>query len=439
MDQGYNETDYERDEYELERRRLMRLEMKRKQQWYRRIAVIALVVILGIAILLLCRGCRKQEAEQTQQEEKKQEVQQEVRREVEKVKATLSAVGDIMCYDNQIADAKRADGTYDFTPAFAAVSPYLRGSDLTVGNLELNFAGSAAGYSGYPSFNAPESLAAALADAGFDLLQTANTYSIQNGFSGLSSTIRTLEDAGISPVGTYGVEYTKKEHSGVVIREVNGIRFAFLGFTKGVNNLTLPDSAPWCVDLLYTDYATNYSQINRDALLNSVNAAKELGANVIVAMLHWGSEYELEATSSQEQIATLLFQNGVDVILGSHSHEVGPMEMRTVSVDGKEKKVFLAYSLGNFFSAMTRDTTQATCVLNLEFTMDPETGVTEITGADYLPVLMTDKGASAALRYELLPIRTALASGLFPDMEEAFNSTLETLAKHTKSTFDSGK
>jgi len=69
------------------------------------------------------------------------------------------------------------------------------GADLTVGNLELNFCGEP--YSGRPNFRAPESLALALKEKGFDLVQTANTYSIQNGMTGLSGTISALDAVGI--------------------------------------------------------------------------------------------------------------------------------------------------------------------------------------------------------------------------------------------------
>ena len=52
---------------------------------------------------------------------------------------TLAAVGDIMCYDEQMQDAMTGSG-YDFNPVFAEVTETLTAADLAVGNLELNFA-----------------------------------------------------------------------------------------------------------------------------------------------------------------------------------------------------------------------------------------------------------------------------------------------------------
>ena len=357
--------------------------------------------------------------------------------------ATLSAVGDIMVYDPQIDDAKQADGSYDFTHCFTGVSELLSAADLTVGNLETNFCGGT--YSGYPNFNAPEALASNLAAAGFDILQTANTYSIQNGLTGLASTYRYVTAAGMAPLGTYYSETQKQDNDGVLVREVNGIKFAFFAYTKGVNNMYLPDGSEYAVDVLYKDYYSNYTQIDTAAITASIDAAKATGADVIVAMVHWGSEYELEPSSSQEQIADLMFQNGVDVILGSHSHIVGPMEMRTVTTaDGTEKNVFIAYSLGNFLSSMTADYTQDSVILNLEFSKDSE-GRTTISNVNYVPVYIADNGEGSDSRYVLLDAYAEIdkyVGGAADRVSDAIYNALKldinTIHQNAGATFDRG-
>lgn len=431
------DQEYIRDEKEQERRKLVRLEMKRKRARQQRIVLGALVLVVALVIVLIARGCSARKA-QREVEEAMEAANAAVEAEARNIKATIAAVGDIMCYEEQMLDAQQEDGTYDFAPSFAAVKPYLESANITVGNLELNFCGPDSGYKGFPSFNAPEALAATLKEAGFDILQTANTYSIQNGLNGLTSTIRYLTEQQIDHLGTYHSAESKAENHGVILKNVNGIRFAFLGYTKGMNNMALPEDAQYCVDVLYKDYSSNYSEINTPALLASVKAAKELKADVIIAMLHWGNEYELQPGESQMKIADLLFENGVDVILGSHSHEVGPMEKRTVTVDGEEKEVFLAYSLGNFYSAMTDGTAQTSAILNLEFTMDAETGITKISDANYTPLYIVDKGEEADVRYEVLPIRGALSSSAFSQYDETFTAALETLKTNTGSNLDSG-
>lgn len=431
------ERDYSINEQELERRRLIRLEIKRKQKRNQRLFYIGLAAILLLVIVLIVRGCsKKQVADKV--EDEKIDITETPPQEVQNLTATLTAVGDIMCYEDMMK-AAQSNGNYDFGPSFAQVKELLNKSDLTVGNLELNFCGSEQGYSGYPKFNAPEALAATLKDIGFDLVQTANTYSIQNGIGGLNSTIRFLTEQNIAHVGTYHSKEAKESSGGIVLKEVNGIRFAFLGFTKGLNNLQLPTEAAYAADVLYEDYSTYYSKVNKTALLDAIKAAREQKADVIIAMLHWGNEYETAPLATQDEIADFLFKNGVDVILGSHSHEVGPMEMRSVTVDGEEKQVFLAYSLGNFFSSMTNKSTKVSTLLDMEFTLDGETGKVAITKAEYTPLYIADHGDDAPVRFEILPMRAGLENPDLAHMEETLANALKTIQGNAGTEFDSGK
>lgn len=438
-----NFDEFQFDEELLETRRLRRLEMKRKRKIQQRIILGVLALVLVLSVVLIARGCssRRQEEELQQQEQIVPEtpVEPEVPAKPD-TKITLSAVGDIMIYDEQIADAKQEDGTFSFADSFSAISAFTSYADFTVGNLELNFVGST-DYRGKGVWNAPEVLAEDLKNIGFDILQTANTYSINNGINGLTNTIKFLNAAGIEHLGTYIETAEKTDGGGVIVKEKNGIKIAFIAFTKGLNGYTLPSGSEYCVDLLYTDYDKNYSNVNEPAIMERLEAAKSHDPDVIVAMLHWGAEYELETSASQEEIADLLLKNGVDVILGTHSHVVGPMETRTVeTVDGEEKECFIAYSLGNFFSYMPdKDHTMESVVLNLEFTKSGETGDTVVSGIEYLPLYILDRGEEAETRFEVLPIRPAIDSSLFEEHKEAMLDAIDHLKTNTASQYDSGR
>ena len=67
---------------------------------------------------------------------------------------------------------------YDFTPVFANVAKYITKADIAIGNLETTFAGEDRGYTGYPTFNSPDSLGQALKNIGIDVLSTANNHSL---------------------------------------------------------------------------------------------------------------------------------------------------------------------------------------------------------------------------------------------------------------------
>lgn len=309
---------------------------------------------------------------------------------------TLAAVGDIMCYDEQMQDAMTGSG-YDFHPVFAEVTETLTAADLTVGNLELNFADGNP-YKGKPDFNAPPELATALAAAGFDVLATANTYSIQYGINGLYSTLLHVQQAGMDPVGTFYTESDRKLNGSAVIRDVGGVRVAFLAYTKGVNNMYLPDGYEYCVNLLYEDYYYQYTGFRKAAILSDIQTVKDLDVDIIVCMLHWGSEYETEISESQEEIADTLLEAGVDVILGSHSHVVGEVELREVSgSDGETRQGLVAWSLGNFYSFMSREGTMESLILQIGLRVE-EDGTVSFESVDYVPVCTSYEGAGEKFR-----------------------------------------
>ena len=443
-DQNFEE--FEPNEERLEARRQKRLEMKRKRQIQQRIVLSIFAVVLILIIVLVAKSCSGKKDDKkpdndpiappiNQQEEEPPANPDE--------KVTIAAVGDIMLYDEQLKDAQVDETTYDFSKCFKAISPYTTNADLTVGNLKVNFLGYAP-YSGKPKeapyFNAPESFATALADIGFDILQTANTYSIMNGINGLQSTINVLNQAKIDHVGTHSTDPAQSTNGGVVLREVNGIKFAFIAFTKGVNSMRLPANNTYSVDMLYTDYDTEFKKIDTTSILNRINAAKALEPDVIVAMLNWGREFEFEPNDTEKEIRDLMFKSGVDVILGSHSHVVGPMEMMEVeTTDGEKKNCFVAYSLGNFISKMNNQFTQESVVLNLEFTKDGDTGDVTISNVNYTPLYILDHGENEETRYEVLPIRNAIKSSMFEQFETPMNTAIENLKQHTASDYDSGK
>lgn len=420
-------------------RRLRRLEQKRRSRLRQRVLIAVLLVIFILSLILILRGCRNRR-EHPELYEKKQDTLS-IETEPDQT-VTISMVGDIMITDELLADAKQPDGSYDFAGSFAAVSGYTLAADLTIGNLECNFCGEP--YTGKPDYRAPDALAQTLSTIGFDLMQTANTCSIQNGLSGLQSTIDTLSSVGIDHAGTYASQTERAQNDGVVIKTVSGLKIAIVAYTKGLGGLQLPEGAEYAVNLLYKDYSTDYETLDMDALLRSVDAAKERKPDVILVLLHWGSEATQQTTTRQESIAMQLFERGADAVIGTHSHLVGKMQtMQVTTDDNKEKTCFVAYSLGNFFSSQSSSYAsgcEESLILNLQFTKNGQTGETTLRSASYTPLYLMDNGSGAdGSRYEILPIRTAIASGLFQSQTEKLTNAISNLRTKTESDLDSGK
>lgn len=305
----------------------------------------------------------------------------------------MSVVGDIMCHSTNFKDAySETTKTYDFMHMFENVKEYLSNADITVGNLETTFSGSKRVYSGYPTFNTPEILGKNLKDLGVDVLATANNHCMDKGYTGLVSTLDYLDEYGISHMGTYR---SKEEQNKILVKDINGIKIAFLAFTYGTNGITIPKDKTYSVNL-----------INKDLIKEQINLAQKENVDLICVNMHWGLEYKLRQNSTQEELADFLFKNGVDIILGSHPHVLEPMEKRTIELeDGNTKDGFVIYSLGNFVSGQIYENTKSTVILDIQVTKNSEDKIT-IDSIKYTPVYLNDRGknSKSRSRYQLIDI-----------------------------------
>ena len=302
-----------------------------------------------------------------------------------------------------LADARQPNGSYDFDRQFSSAMSAIAKADLAIGNLEGNFTDGS-----YSEKNFPVNFADTLADIGFDILQTANTRTIDNGLGGMNYTRSIAEARGMRTVGTYSSRDERKD-SPALIYDINGIRIAFIAFTKGFGGLSLPSGADHTANLLYHDYTTNYEDIHTEAILSVVEDAMKFEPDVLIASLHWGSEDTAGSSRSQETIADLLFRNGVDIILGSHSHLAGTVEQRHLKMeDGSRRDVLLAYSLGDFCAA-DANYCRLSPVLNIELTRNHATGTTKISSYGFTAIASVDNGKYEADRYSILDADNAIA------------------------------
>ena len=382
------------DRDELNRRRRYREEQRKKRQaqqrrLYMRLGLAAAVLVLsGVVIFLLGRG-EKQPAQEPVQATEAQIYQADIDEEEtkapteEKTSRTkaptvihLAAAGDLNVTDKVVWSGQES-GVYDYTKAFMDVAPIFSEADLAVLNFEGNFYGAPYGSS---TLSAPQEMVEALKNAGVDLLQVANSQSITNGINGLTATLANIRAAGLEPVGAFSSNEEFRRAKGYTICEVSGIKIAFVAFTKGMDGRGLPTGSENCVNLLYEDYFTTYQKVNKEGITKVLRNAASEKPDLTVALLHWGSEYNDTVSSTQETIVSLMQKEGVDVILGSHPHMV-----HEITYDETTGQL-VAYSLGDFFGDGTRGGTNYSIILDLEITMDNETGETKVTDYSYTPI-----------------------------------------------------
>ena len=311
----------------------------------------------------------------------------------------IVAGGDLNVTDKTVASGTAVSG-YDYTDVFLDVVPTLSGADLTV----LNFEGSIYGAPyGSQNKSAPQQMLQALQQAGVDMLQAANSQTVVNGLSGLTSTLQGIRSAGMEPLGAYATAQEFKESGGYYIREIQGVRVAFVAFTKGMDGMGLPAGNEDCVNLLYKDYNSTYQKVDTEGITKILRAVEEKKPDITVALLHWGSEFNTKISSTQEKICKLMQDEGVDAIIGSHSHYV-----QTLDFDEATGKL-VAYSLGDFFGDADKTGTDYSVLLDLEITKSGATGETKITGFDYTPVYTVNETETGG-RMRVLRIREAVAA-----------------------------
>ena len=268
-------------------------------------------------------------------------------------------LGDIMLHSDQIENAalefRKNPGNaaacghdaFDFSHYFSEIQEYISRADLAVANMEFTLGGEP--FSGYPSFSAPDSYAEYFAGCGIDVFLTANNHILDRGKSGAERTLEKysiLHDRfGTMHTGTFA-DSVRFRDSNPLVTEVNGIRTALVNFTYGTNK-SINGEYP----------AVNRTEKHR--LVHLMERAENSGADLIIALPHWGEEYSLHHSEAQHELAVWLAEHGADIIIGAHPHVV---QDSTILEVGRGmftgKKVPVIYSLGNAISNMSAPNTQ---------------------------------------------------------------------------------
>ena len=320
-----------------------------------------------------------------------------VEEKIEPINFTMTAIGDTLCHNTQYWDAYNSSTKqYDFSYVYDDIKVYTSSADITIGSLETTFAGEDRGYSNYPVFNSPDSLATGLKDIGVDVISLAGNHALDYGYSGICRTIDVLDNVGISHLGTYK---SAEDQNKILIKDVKGVKIAFINYTYGTNGIPVPSDKPYCLNL-----------IDKDLISKQIKQAKEQNVDMIVACMHWGTEYKTSANDEQKELADFLFKSGVDIILGNHPHVLEPMEKKTITLDdGSTKDVFVVYALGNFTADQRTEITRDSAILNLDITKDSD-GKILINKVSYVPIYMYKNSASKVHKFKILDIEKSIAN-----------------------------
>ena len=175
------------------------------------------------------------------------------------------------------------------------------------------------------SYNMRPAAAFALAGAGIDVLGLANNHSMDRGADGLRDTRVATQDAGMA---TYGAGNSITEAEAPLMLETEAGRVALVGMGKDFGyNSTARAEKP------------GIPVLSERQARQSASRARAAGADVVIATVHWGENYQ-PVDDSQRAYARTLEQAGFDAVVGTGSHTTQPIEV----IHGMP----VIYSLGNF-------------------------------------------------------------------------------------------
>lgn len=292
-----------------------------------------LKLILACSLLL---GCSRKEEKPNNKEEIK----------IEENRVTFNAVGDNLIHQLLI-DRAYKEGVYDFSSYYSNIQSYIKKADISFVNQETVLGGKELGYSGYPNFNTPSEMAQTLQDIGFDVVNGATNHSFDKGEQGLNNSIDLFDQYDMKYIGLYK---SQEDRDSIEVIEKNGIKIAFLSYNQLTNGHSVPHSY-------------SYNPFDENLIKEDIENAKEISDFVVVSA-HWGNEYETTQNSFQNKYAKIIADAGADVIIGTHSHTLQPVEW----IEGKDgNKTLVAYSLGNFISGMMEEITQLGAMISLDF------------------------------------------------------------------------
>ena len=253
--------------------------------------------------------------------------------------ATIRSLPEIAMQLNLLKSAANGN-EFDFSEMFSYVSEIMGGADYTVADVEGTLGGVASVKGNLSEMITPPSLIQNLQDCGVDMLTLANDHALDGGGDELKAAMQNLTDAGMDYVGAAA---TAEEKKAPVVKEINGINVAFLAYTEDLGGKEKDASK----SLLNAVNLVTKSNANAD-----VKAAKDAGADVIVAYVSWGKMGKRDITSNQKTIMKVLVKAGVDVIIGYGPHCVQPARWvdGAKDADGNVHRTLIMCSTGNFLS-----------------------------------------------------------------------------------------
>ena len=306
-----------------------------------RTSLLASVIVLAVLVILFnqldYRLIRKPAIDAQKKATAAKEKQETEAATGDVTTASVIAVGDNLYHQSLIDAGVSEDGTWNYDKIYTHITDAIKDADIRMIDQETVFTTDHDNVSSYPSFATPTEVGDAIIKAGFNVVESANNHIDDFGEGFLTDTLNFWK-TNYPDVTLLGIHDSQEDADTVKIREVNGIRIAFLDYTYGTNVGGI-EGKDYMIDM-----------IRKDKITTMIQKAKQQ-ADCIIFVAHWGTEDETMPNEYEKQWAAYLMEQGVNVIIGGHPHVLQPYGRLT---DDKGNETVVFYSLGNFVSTQQK-------------------------------------------------------------------------------------
>lgn len=376
--------------------------------------IIVLICVIAISIVLfIIRAEYAKRVAQKKEQERQEIIAMLLNEEPEteestpitkKSRVNMTILGNVLCSDElNRAAYNRESGEYDYTSIFKQVEEYSKNADFALVNLETNFYDEH--YTGGSKYNSPRELAKNLKEMGGAVANLASNHSFNYGIDGVVNTKNALKEMEIETVGIKTPETTS-----YVIKEIRGMKIAFLNYTYGLNEVKE-----------VTEEHKNYiNLIDKEQIKQDMESMRQEGADFVCVTMHWQTSKNFTVTEEQKEMANFLVENGADIIIGTHPNQVESMEVRQTE---EGKNVLIVYSIGNFLSTQSN----LGMILEVQFTKEVtgEESKAKLTKVKFTPTYLYQNNK----KYELLDIRKIVSTYENEDNKIVDKKTYKNLKK----------
>jgi poly-gamma-glutamate synthesis protein (capsule biosynthesis protein) len=258
-------------------------------------------------------------------------------------KVILVLLGDVAPGRSMESQLSRYGSGYPW----AGLEPLLQDADLAMANLECVLTTQGSPMNKSYLIRAHPRWGQTLAEAGMGLVTLANNHALDFGQAGLKETMSTLQDLGIA---TVGAGPSREAAHRPALYNLDGVRVGVLGYAaarwNGSADVPATDQLAWA----------------RPAAVQADVRAVRDQVDLVIVLLHAGTEYATTPSSDQVAVAHAAIDAGTDLVVGHHTHVTQTVE--------RYKHGLIVYGLGDALFDIPRSAAMQGDLLRVHATRD---------------------------------------------------------------------